>query len=55
MKNKGLIAFIAFLFLLSTAATVIGYTESKKTPEEKPQEKEKDTITYEYYLEDVLQ
>ena len=55
MKNKGLIFFITFLFLLSTSASIVGYLESKKENNEKPPVENKDTITYEYYLEDVLQ
>lgn len=55
MKNKGLILFITILFLLSSTASIIGYIESKKDVNEKPPVENKESITYEYYLEDVLQ
>ena len=55
MKNKPIIIVLAILFVLSTAASAIGYlNHGKQTkPEVKPQEK-KELVSYEYYVEDVL-
>lgn len=54
MKNKGLIIFITILFLLSLSASIVGYLESKKEPED-TKKTEKLKLNYSYYLEDVLQ
>ena len=54
MKNKPIIILTAFLLILSTAAAVVGYLEKDKVKTDEPA-KEEEKITYEYYLDDVLQ
>lgn len=54
MKSKGLKIILVFLILLTGSCGAIGYVESKKVENNKPNEVE-NKITYEYYLEDELQ
>ena len=54
MKNKPIIIVTALLLIISVAASGVGYMESAKKKDvvpPKPEEK----ITYEYYLDDILQ
>ena len=53
--RKILIVILAILFLISASASVIGFIEHNKSPENKPDPKPKELITYEYYLEEQQQ
>ena len=54
MKNKPIIILTAFLLVISVAASVLGYMESTKKSNVVPP-KQEEKITYEYYLDDILQ
>ncbi len=56
MKNKIGIVITSLLFIISSAAAATGYVYSKEGNVDKTNtDNNKDTITYEYYLDDVKQ
>lgn len=56
MKNKIILIILSTLFVASTSAGVIGLIQhNKKDPQDEKKPVEKETLSYEYYIEDELQ